>query len=264
VSRSTYYESSEPQPEAPDELTGLVRKFAETHTASGYRMLAARLRRKGHRAASEKRVRLRMRRLGLKGRRRRRFVRTTVAGKEPAGNNLMKDLKLDKPRQALVTDLTYVALPKGKFAYVAVVLDAFSRRALGFSSSTSLHQDLPERALKRVLDFHELPKGWIHHSDRGAQYTSGAYKSLVQNNSGRLSNSRKGNPYDNAKIESFFKTYKYEEANLADYQSLEELNKNLAKFIYDYNSDRPHSSLGYKSPIDFELLHAEQEQMGVR
>jgi putative transposase len=147
-----------------------------------------------------------------------------------------------------------VALPTG-FAYVSVVLDAFSRRALGWAVSESLATELPLEALDMVLSQEILPEGWIHHSDRGCQYTSQDYRRRVERHLGLLSNSKPGCPYDNAKMESFFKTYKYEEANLQTYSSPEDLKLNLATFLEDYNSVRLHSSLGYCSPIEFETLH---------
>jgi putative transposase len=197
-----------------------------------------------------------MRKLGLNRRRQRRRTRTTIAGKGPASPNLLKDLRAERPRQVLVTDITYVALPKG-FAYVAVILDLFSRRALGWACSLSLDSEIVVQALAHAVKAHELPEGWIHHSDRGCHYTSHEYKALVQAHRGLLSNSGKGNPYDNATMESFFKTYKYEEANLAQYDSLEELAESLDDFLNDYNLQRLHSSLGDCSPVEFEQLHAE-------
>jgi putative transposase len=167
-------------------------------------------------------------------------------------------------RQALVTDITYVALPHG-FAYVAVILDLFSRRALGWACATSLHTELALTALRHALASHELPESWIHHSDRGCQYTSQEYKDCVLAHHGRLSNSAKGNPYDNANMESFFKTYKSEEVNLAQYVSIEDVRLSLDLFLAGYNSERLHSSLGYCSPIEFEQLHAElKKQVCVR
>ena len=270
VSRSEYYRRlKEPLAKGEtNDLDGLVSEAADERTVYGYRRISAHLRRKGHAKASEKRVRRSMKRLRLSRRKRRRKPVTTTPGKGPAAPNLMKETKVSAPRQLLVTDLTYVALPEG-FGYVSVVLDAFSRRALGWAASESLSSELPREALRSVFLRHTLEEGWIHHSDRGCQYTSGPYRNMVKRKKGVLSNSRKGNPYDNAAMESFFKTYKCEEANLRGYESLEELRRSLESFLQDYNHKRLHSSLGYLSPNEFEELHyanlqAEQEEICVR
>jgi putative transposase len=196
-----------------------------------------------------------MRKLGLNRRRKRRKARTTTPGKGPANPNLAAELNLTGPRQLLVTDLSYVAMPNG-FAYVSVILDAFSRRALGWAASESLSTELPLEALEMVLAREDLPEGWVHHSDRGCQYTSHDYGERIRLAEGKLSNSKPGCPYDNAAMESFFKTYKYEEANFQTFRNLEDLKLNLATFLEDYNSRRLHSGIGYRSPIEFEDLHA--------
>lgn len=177
-----------------------------------------------------------------------------MPGKDPACPNLAADLNLTGPRQLLITDLSYVAMPNG-FAYICVILDAFSRKALGWAAAESLATELPLEALEMVLQREELPENWIHHSDRGCQYTSRQYREGVLAVQGKLSNSRSGCPYNNAAMESFFRTYKYEEANFQTFRSIEDLKLNLATFLEDYNSERLHSSIGYQSPVEFETLH---------
>lgn len=266
VSRSHLYESSQ-QKESDavvDELEQLVKQAAEESPAYGHRRVSAKLRKKGYKKATVGRVKRHMRKLNLSRRRRAKRVRTSIPGKGPASPNLLKEQPVTGLRQALVTDITYVALPHG-FAYVAVILDLFSRRALGWACTTSLHTELALAALKHALESHELPESWIHHCDRGCQYTSQEYKERVLAKGGRLSNSAKGNPYENANMESFFKTYKSEEVHLAQYDSLEEVRLSLDLFLSDYNSQRLHSSLGYCSPMEFEQLHAElSKQVCVR
>lgn len=249
VPRSEYYRK--PIEKAPDELDGEIQVEADARISYGYRRIAEALARKGNRSATRKRVRSRMKKLGLNRRPKRRKTRTTTPGKGPASPNLAANLNLETLRQLLITDLTYVAIPKG-FAYVSVVLDALSRKALGWAVSESLATELPLEALEMVFSKETLPKGWIHHSDRGCQYTSQDYKERVEAHLGILSHSKPGCPYDNAKMESFFKTYKYEEANLQTYSSTEDLLLNLSTFLEDYNSSRLHSSLGYQSPNEFE------------
>ncbi len=255
VSRSFFYKKAEPVKQEPDALEVVVLAFAEKHVAHGYRMISARLQESGYADATVKKVRRLMTKHGLKSRKRRSFVRTSIPGIGPVSPNLLKDAVLTGPKQALITDLTYVATAQG-FAYVAVILDAFTRRALGYSVSRTMHTSLMLDALNNVAHNHRLPDGWIHHSDRGCQYTSNEYRSAVLKLGGRLSNSAKGNPYDNAKMESFFKTYKYEEANLSDYQSVSEVREALRNFLHDYNYHRPHSSLNYKPPVAFEMANA--------
>jgi putative transposase len=254
VSRSQYYANGIPKAGVlPDELSERVMEAATQRLVYGFRRVAAHLRRQGILSATPKRVRVRMKRLGLSRGRKRRFVRTTLPGKGVASPNRAKDLVPTGPGQLLITDLTYVALPQG-FGYVSVVLDAYSRRALGWASSRSLSTALPEQALRRAIATANLRPGWIHHSDRGCQYTSEPYQRLVRETGGILSHSRPANPYDNATMESFFKTYKTEEVNRNAYDSIEELNQNLEAFLNDYNSQRLHSSLGYRSPVEFEAI----------
>ena len=261
LTRSVFYahEVDEGSEQVADELVEQIQQLADKRSAYGYRRISADLQKRGHRRATTKRVRARMRSLGLSRRRKRRKARTTTPGKGPASPNLAADLKLSGLRQLLVTDITYVALPKG-FGYVSVILDAYSRRALGWAASESLATDLPLEALNMALATADLPDGWVHHSDRGCQYTSLEYKQRVLESKGQLSNSRSGCPYDNAAMESFFKTYKYEEANAHSFQNLNELKLNLSEYLEDYNSHRLHSSIGYCSPIEFENLNAQKQE----
>jgi putative transposase len=264
VSRSEYYAKVELEHAGPDELLAAVQELADKKSAYGYRRIAAHLRKKGRHRATDRRVRRRMRQLGLNRRRKRRKARTTVPGKGPASPNLAAELVLTGPRQLLVTDLSYVAVGSG-FGYVSVMLDAFSRRALGWAASESLATELPLEALHMAIANGNLPQGWVHHSDRGCQYTSEEYQRQVVQNHGLLSNSKPACPYDNAKMESFFKTYKYEEANFQTFDSIGDLTLNLATFLEDYNKERLHSSIGYRSPLEFEAFHAKMnEQMCVR
>lgn len=225
----------------------------------GYRRASAQLLAEGFGQASPKSVRSLMARLGLHRRRRTRRIRTTLSDGSACGANLAKGLMPEGPGRLLVSDLTYLALPRG-FCYLAVVMDAFSRRALGWSLSAELHAELPLAALHMAVRAASPEPGWIHHSDRGVQYASGAYRSLVEASGGLCSFSRKGNPYDNAAMESFFKTFKSEEAGLQSYESIEDARASIAGFIDLYNSQRLHSALGYKSPLEYERLHAEQKR----
>jgi putative transposase len=243
VCRSEYYARPVDE-EAPDELEASVQELAAERPAYGYRRVAPPCARRGTAGP----------RTSASDRARESWAWTTTPGKGPASPNLAAGLRLTAPRQLLATDLSYVALPQG-FAYVGVVLDAFSRLALGWAVSESLGNELPMEALEMALAREEMPPGWVHHSDRGCQYTSADYRERVSQAKGRLSDSKPGCPYDNAAMESVFKTYRYEEANFHTFRFVEELEPNLAAFLVDYNSRRLHSGLGYRSPIEFEALH---------
>jgi putative transposase len=154
--------------------------------------------------------------------------------------------------EAWVADLTYIRLPTG-FVYLAAILDAYSRRCIGWALSRWIDTDLTLAALAMALTRRQPPVGLIHHSDRGVQYASGDYVARLEAAGARISMSATGNPYDNAKAESFFKTLKYEEVYLKEYRTFEEALMNLEAFIEDvYNRKRLHSSLGYLPPVEFE------------
>jgi transposase InsO family protein len=151
-----------------------------------------------------------------------------------------------------VADITYVRLAQG-FAYLAVILDAFSRRAIGWAISAHIDTSLSLAALTMALTMRPVPAGLVHHSDRGVQYASSDYIALLTSKNIAISMSRKGNPYDNAKAESFMKTLKTEEVDLNEYSTLADAKDNIEHFLdVVYNHERLHSSLGYVPPAEFE------------
>lgn len=183
----------------------------------------------------------------------RRFVRTTDSGHDwRTYPNLLGELVTTRPDQAWVADITYIRLPT-TFAYLACVLDAWSRRCVGWQLSRTIDTTLTLGALNHALTSRQPAPGLIHHSDRGVQYASAAYIARLQEAGAQVSMSAVGNPYDNAKAESFFKTLKREEVCLNNYQTFDDAKENLGRFIGDvYNAKRLHSSLGYVPPFEFE------------
>jgi transposase InsO family protein len=172
----------------------------------------------------------------------------------PVYPNLVRRMEVTGPNQVWAADFTYIQIRK-EFVYLAVELDLHTRRCLGWSLSrgldTSTALDALQMALYNRRD--ENLSGLIHHSDRGVQYTSMAFTECLRNHGIQISNCRKGNPYDNAYVESFFKTLKYEEVYLNEYESFKDALENIGRFIEDvYNVKRMHSALGYLSPIEFE------------
>ena len=166
--------------------------------------------------------------------------------------NLASRMTLTGTNQLWVADITYIRLQR-EFVYLAVILDAFSRKVVGWALDRTLASRLPVAALKQAIDQRQPPPNLVHHSDRGVQYWSGDYLEVLQQNRIIPSMSRPGNPYDNASCESFLKTLKREEIHANDYKDLGHLYANVEAFIQQYyNRGRLHSALGYRTPEDFE------------
>jgi putative transposase len=183
----------------------------------------------------------------------RRFVVTTDATHGlPTYPNLLSGLAITRLDQVWVADITYIRLPT-TFVYLACILDACSRRCIGWQLARTIDTQLTLAALERAIAARRPSAGLIHHSDRGVQYASRDYVTRLETLGTRISMSAKGNPYDNARAESFFKTLKREEVYLQQYQTFAEAEANLSRFIEDvYNRKRLHSSLGYWPPVEFE------------
>jgi transposase InsO family protein len=166
--------------------------------------------------------------------------------------NLARGLEPTGLDQLWVSDITYVRLAED-FVYLAVVVDAFSRRVVGWALDDHLEAALAIEALDMAVTARNPPPGLIHHSDRGVQYACDAYAARLDRRGFQRSMSRPGNPWDNAKAESFMKTLKAEEVDGRSYANLEDARRRIGAFIDDvYNADRLHSALGYKSPVAFE------------
>jgi transposase InsO family protein len=233
-----------------DRLQGLALEFP----SYGYRRLTAALRREGF-VVNHKQVLRLMREDNLLCLRKKPFVSTTDSAHGlPTYPNLAPKLELTSVDQLWVADLTYIRLP-AEFVYLVVILDAFSRRVIGWELGRTLEARLTLSALRRALEQRTVKPGLTHHSDRGVQYACRSYVELLDSQGIEISMSRKGNPYDNAKAESFMKTLKYEEVYLAGYETFEEAHASIEHFIEAvYNRRRLHSALGYLPPAEFEEL----------
>jgi transposase InsO family protein len=189
----------------------------------------------------------------------RHFVHTTNSHHPyPVYPNLVKGRIPDAPDMIWVADFTYIRL-RSEFVYLATILDAYSRRCVGWNLSTRMDTNLALGALEEALAAREVTHQLIHHSDRGVQYASYAYTERLMSVGMQISMSAKGNAYDNAKAESFFKTLKQEEVYLKQYHSFEDASSNIGQFIDEvYNAKRLHSSLGYVPPIEFEAAYYQE------
>lgn len=185
--------------------------------------------------------------------RRKRVITTDCKHRFPRYPNLIKQLAVRQMNQVWLADITYIRIRSG-FVYLAAVLDAYSRRAIGYAISASLETSLALEALRMAITARHPAPGVIHHSDQGVQYASAEYVDELRQYGFMISMARTGNPYENAAMESFFKTLKYEEVYLYEYETLADVLARIPYFIEEvYNRKRMHSSLGYLSPVNYEV-----------
>ena len=255
VSRAGFYRYlQEKTPVEEDmELRAAIQQIVLEHRRRyGYRRVSAELRRRGM-LANHKRVARIMREDNLLAVQPRQFVVTTDSNHElEVYLNLAYRMKLTGIDQLWVADITYIRL-RVEFVYLAVILDGFSRKVVGWELDRTLAARLPLAALEKTIAKRQPRPGLIHHSDRGVQYASGEYVAILNQHQMIPSMSRPANPYDNASCESFMKTLKREEIYANAYENLEHLRANLVIFLEQYyNQQRLHSALGYRSPEEFE------------
>ena len=262
VRRSTYYAwRKRPESRRTKEDRRLVIEIELSHKASdrtyGSPRVHEDLQEQGIRCGRKRVARL-MRENGIRAKQARRFKATTDSDhNDPVAPNLLdREFHVDVPDRVWVADLTYIWTREG-WLYLAVILDLFSRRVVGWSMSKRITSQLTLEALSVALWSRKPSPGLLHHSDRGSQYTCGDYRDVLDEHGVLCSMSRKGDCWDNAVAESFFKTLKVERVNDRDYWTREEAQTDIIDYIERfYNRKRRHSYLGYVSPVEYELLKA--------
>jgi putative transposase len=253
--RSTYYYQAIKR-QQDEQLLGKIEAIVLEFPRYGYRRVTKQLHRDGE-AVNKKRIQRIMQKNDLQCMIRKGFKLYTTDSKHGFRiyPNLIKELAIGKLNQVWISDITYIKLLSG-FVYLAVILDSYSRKVIGYELSRRINQQLTLEALRMAISNRQPEPGVIHHSDRGVQYAANAYIELLDQHEFKVSMSGKGNPYENAMAESFMKTLKYEAVYLTEYQSFIDVIKDVSGFIENvYNQKRLHSSLGYVPPNEFEQDH---------
>jgi putative transposase len=259
LSPSTFYYAPlvprEEREKQDAELRDRIERIQTEHSQSGYRTMLHYLRRAGVQGVGERKLRRIMKKYDLHARLKRAFVATTDSNhSHRVYPNLLPGRTVMGLDEVWTVDLTYIRIGNG-FVYLAIVLDLYSRRVIGWSVSKRIDGDLAVAALRMAIGQRKPKPGCIHHSDRGVQYLCNEYVKLLEEHGFWISNSAKGNPYDNAWTERFMRTLKQEEVYLAHYETYLDVIENLPKFIEEvYNEKRVHSGINYLTPVEFEEM----------
>ena len=259
---SFYYQPKEPdaaEEQADMNILDRIEAICIDFHGYGYRRVTRQLHYDGFQVNHKKVLRL-MRESDLLCRIRRKWIRTTDSKHGlPVCQNLIKGRCITGINQVWLADITYIRIRQG-FVYLAAILDNFSRKVIGYAISRNMDTDLVLEALRMAIANRNPGIEIIHHSDRGVQYASLEYTRELKEYGFQISMSGKGNPYDNATMESFFKTLKHEEVYLFEYENLSDVQSRLPYFIEQvYNLKRLHSSIGYLSPVKYEALVQQQQ-----
>ena len=265
IQRSTYYYRPKRnlcKKKRDADIADTIEKICFEHPYYGYRRITAALKRKGM-VVNHKKVLKMMRKMSIQCRKAKKFARTTNSSHNfRIYPNLARNIEVSRPDQLWCADITYIRILTA-FVYLAVIIDAYRGKIVGYAIGKTLATKLPLGALKMAIGGRSTDD-LIHHSDKGIQYCSYEYVNLLKTHSIKISMAAKGSPYENATIESFFRTLKVEEVYLWEYETYCDVIKRIPYFIEDvYNRKRLHSSLGYMPPEEFEYKLIEKNSCNV-
>lgn len=264
ISTSTYYADPKitraEKEEFEADIRGKIEDIRIKMKGAGYRQLLGQLKRSGIKIG-ERRLRRIIKENELQIRPRKGFVKTTDSDHSCMVHpNLIHEMSIDNVNQVWASDITYIRIANG-FVYLAVILDLYSRKVIGWAISKRIDGDLTLDALNMAILRRRPPRGVIHHSDRGVQYLCEKYVTRLNDKGFHISCSAKGNPYDNAWVESFMATLKKNEVHMMRYETILDVIESIPRFIEDvYNERRLHSSLGYLPPSEFEDIYMNQTE----